>query len=103
MTKQSFVTRRNRLSFQPRYDTPVVMAAESDDSPFGRAVLITLAVLVLYVLSIGPVYRELSWKGRNFEDYPWLVAVYFPIVWTYHHCEPARDAIKWYLRRWSNY
>ena len=76
------------------------MASDSEVSPFARAVLITLAVVVLYVLSIGPVYHAVQWRGYAIEDCTWLLVTYSPIIWLSHHSEPAHRAIKWYMHQW---
>jgi hypothetical protein len=77
------------------------MSAESEASPLAHTVLITVAVLAVYVLSIGPVYRAVRSKGHAIEDYSWLSVAYSPLKWLYDHSEPAKDAFKWYLRLWS--
>ena len=68
------------------------MASDSENSPVARAVLITLAVLALYVLSMGPVWRE---TGLT-----WQVTAYQPILWTAEHCDPFAVALAWYLNLW---
>ena len=74
------------------------MAAESDESPAGRAVLIFFAVLVLYILSIGPAALYFPWE--EFE-YPTPENVYLPLFWAADHCLPVSEALRWYLALWG--
>ncbi|HEV7404174.1 MAG TPA: hypothetical protein VGO11_14635, partial [Chthoniobacteraceae bacterium] len=65
--------------------------------PFARAVLITVAALALYVLSVGPVGRATYY---GFRAPIWLRTAYHPLWWTAKHCEPVRGALYWYLNLW---
>ena len=79
------------------------MASDSEEAPFARAVLITLAVLALYVLSMGPVYRASlhdNLDGRPIRTPRWLDTAYYPITWTADHCDPVDKALQWYLYLW---
>ena len=74
------------------------MAAESDESPASRAVLIFFAVIALYVLSIGPVARY----GGYVETIPmWMQYPYFPLAWAVEHCNPVDKALDWYCDLWK--
>ena len=70
------------------------MASDSEVAPFARAVLITLAALALYVLSMGPVWRANSAVPE------WVITAYSPIVWIGRRCEPVKKAVTWYVRFW---
>ena len=72
------------------------MAAESDDSPAGRAVLIFFAVLALYVLSIGPLTRYGLWIPT------WVWVAYRPVGWAEEHCEPLEKVLNWYTHVWGD-
>jgi hypothetical protein len=76
------------------------MASDSEAAPFARAVLITVAVLALYVLSLGPVWRWRDTATYGSDGPPWVTTTYYPIWWTIEHCEPARKALLWYLNLW---
>lgn len=74
------------------------MAAESEASPFARAAVIAAAVLVLYVLSIGPANRcSFVWHSTP----TWVHTFYFPLVWTAEHCKPLDEALMWYNDLWT--
>ena len=84
------------------------MAAESDESSTGRAVLIFFAVLALYVLSFGPVCRysaktmlrsapiTFGYSGAAPRYPAWVQTVYFPLSWAAMHCRPIHEALAWY-------
>ncbi len=76
------------------------MASDSEEAPFARAVLVTLAVLALYVLSEGPVFRAALYGERP----PWVrrlaLTAYRPITWTAERCEPLENALLWYDGLW---
>ncbi len=71
---------------------------ERDEKRGGAGVAILCGMvflfgLLLYVLSIGP-WTWLMWQ------YPALVAwdgAYRPIYFVAEHCEPAMDALNWYI------
>lgn len=74
------------------------MAAETEESPFARVALIVVAVLALYVLSIGPAYR---YALQNYKTEPvWLINAYFPVLWTADHCKPVEVALNRYVNLW---
>lgn len=74
------------------------MDAESEASPFARAALIVIAVLMLYVLSIGPVNRyRLEIPKRA----SWLLSAFSPVWWGADHCQPLDKALLWYLAIWE--
>jgi hypothetical protein len=73
------------------------MASDSEEAPVARAVFITLAVVVLYVFSIGPVSRKFPY---GFPRESWADTVYYPITWTAKHCEPVDKALNWYFDLW---
>jgi hypothetical protein len=71
------------------------MAADSETSSFARGVVIVVAALALYVLSIGPVNRY----DKPFEPHPWM-EMYRPLFWIGEHCEPIAEALRWYEGLW---
>jgi hypothetical protein len=82
------------------------MASDSEASPFARAVLITIAVLALYVLSMGPVCRAIEhrYQLNGHEPPDWLdtaETAYYPIAWSARHCRPLDKALSWYLDLWT--
>jgi hypothetical protein len=72
------------------------MASDSAAAPIARVVLIMLAALALYVLSIGPVWPLTYWAHSP----NWVFSAYSPIWWTAEHCEAVGKALDWYLRLW---
>ena len=62
----------------------------------GWWVVWVLVAIVVYVLSIGPVFR--FWP----EPVPRAMAVlYSPMEFAYKHSSVAKRAIDWYLRIWG--
>jgi hypothetical protein len=53
-----------------------------------------LALVVLYPLSMGPLYRLAIAL-----DAPWLLILYTPFDWKMP--DPLDDIMKWYLRLWG--
>lgn len=78
------------------------MASDSEEAPVVRAVLITLAVLALYVLSLGPAYRyafdRATLSGLGTPN--WVITAYYPLTLTSQHCVPVRKALSWYKHLW---
>ncbi|HEV7406309.1 MAG TPA: hypothetical protein VGO11_25395 [Chthoniobacteraceae bacterium] len=71
------------------------MAAESDESPVLRAALIVVAVCVLYVLSIGPVYRYAGGLSM------WFHYAYRPLRLAGERWDAVGTPLRWYLDVWG--
>ena len=56
----------------------------------------TVALLALYVLSIGPA----CWLSRRLDTESFLV-IYQPVGWAGSHCRPFGDVLLWYLHFWG--
>jgi hypothetical protein len=54
---------------------------------------IPVVLLVLYPLSMGPIWRIASDETID--------AVYAPLIWASEHCEPLHAAMNSYLRLWG--
>ncbi|MBC7853453.1 MAG: hypothetical protein IAF94_08460 [Pirellulaceae bacterium] len=55
------------------------------------------ALVVLYVLSIGPA----SWIAMKYPaTEKWLEAVYFPVLAFRDQFRPVEGALNWYMRFW---
>jgi hypothetical protein len=63
--------------------------------PSHFSVLISL-LLLLYVLSIGPV-TWLSLHDPTGRVQSVFAPFYWPLIELYHQCAPARDALEWYV------
>ncbi len=62
-----------------------------------RRVLYSLGlVVVIYALSIGPVWRF----TRGFEDDHEVSQIYMPLIWLCLQSKPLNDAANWYLTQW---
>jgi hypothetical protein len=73
------------------------MASDSEEAPVARAVLITLAALALYVLSVGPLDRAIA---SGFRPPNWVITAYYPLDWTAEHCDPVAKVLGWYVHLW---
>ncbi len=59
-----------------------------------------LVVLVLYVLSMGPV----GWVWRHgylHISAATLQTIYFPLLWLVKNCQPVSNILNWYFSLWS--
>ena len=76
------------------------MASDSEEAPFARAVLITLAVLALYVLSHRTCVARQSTRGIDGGLSRRMAAgiSLLPHTWTASHCKPVGKALNWYLQ-----
>ena len=68
------------------------------------AVLATL--LVVYVLSVGPVAGWIAWRQRSEADLSderieSLESFYLPLIFIYDHCPPIRNPLEWYVDLWD--
>ncbi|HSU53042.1 MAG TPA: hypothetical protein VLT36_03165 [Candidatus Dormibacteraeota bacterium] len=61
-----------------------------------RWVIVLLVALVLYALSIGPVYRMVGSIYRADVN-----AFYVPVAWLYWHVPVAKQFYDWYLHLWK--
>jgi hypothetical protein len=81
--------------------------ADSGESKSGRRlmpILLAIAIppllLLLYVLSMGPVcYLQTSGTVEFNEDS--IARFYFPVEWAGANCRPVGKALLWYLGLWT--
>jgi len=79
------------------------MAPTADDrripTRHGTALAIVMAIVVFYVLSIGPAY----WLGeRGVLSAEYFDTAYFPLIWLTDRSEAAHEVVSWYLDEfWS--
>lgn len=57
-----------------------------------RIIPIILSVLLLYVLSFGPVSRLVGTVAPQ-----WYFTAYAPIIWAAQHSDAVNDCLVWYL------
>ena len=62
----------------------------------------TSAVLVLYVLGIGPVAWLALHTGVEAEIAPVAMVIYAPVVWLYNHTF-LQEPLDWYIHLWIGY
>lgn len=55
-------------------------------------------LLILYVLSTGPLYWEI-YEAFHANGSPWLAAFYYPVVLACQF-EPVSDWFNWYVGLW---
>ena len=76
--------------------------SERDDKRGGSGcaigcLLMLLVASVLYVLALGPA----EWLAARFpESVGFLDAIYAPLGFVAHHCEPLGKALNWYMSFW---
>jgi hypothetical protein len=73
------------------------MSDERKRRPKARLSLWTAAILLMYVLSTGPVCRA---RGHNDLDIGWTAIAYAPICWASGSCRPINEGIAWYTGLW---
>ena len=60
-----------------------------------------IVLLVLYVLSFGPVAWLIPSSGINvMTAYPVFSRVYFPLFWLAKKVKPFGDFLEWYIDLW---
>lgn len=64
-----------------------------------RRVIFWSITLVVYVLSLGPMYW--TWFDAKYnEGSPWIAVIYEPLYIVSEWCPPLARLIDWYLRLW---
>jgi hypothetical protein len=67
-------------------------------SSYRRTILLGVALLIVYVLSRGPVLAVVNATGRG-QDIAWVV--YTPLRWLCQAIPPLQGPLLWYERLWS--
>lgn len=85
--------------------TAVAEGGEEQEAPESRGfgftwyLLVTMAVLVVYFLSIGPMAR---YYARSRRPPAVIMSIYAPLGFLVQHCRPAERLVRWYvLDVWS--
>ena len=77
------------------------MRRQSKKKPWRSIAFATTTILLLYVLSLGPVW----WVVIRF-DYgqlrPILAPIYVPLIWAAIECPPLGSFLDWYLSFWTS-
>ena len=73
---------------------------EKRGAGFGIWCSVVFAMILLYVVSTGPVqFFATRWEiPHPFVD--GLEAFYAPLIWLYHHNDAAQAAFDWYFELW---
>jgi len=62
---------------------------------WGWVWVVVAGLVIVYVLSIGPVAR--SFRSRNIFPSRPVLLLYTPLEWVSEHCAPARRFFEWYV------
>jgi len=67
-----------------------------------KIVMTTVAILVLYVLSFGPVFRiyRMTGLGRDHPIAQILVIIYMPVSFLMMISDVVRSWMEWYMSLW---
>lgn len=64
-----------------------------------RILLQLVLVLVVYVLSVGPMYWKI-YEAYYLNGSPFIAQFYLPLILLYEHSEIARAVLNWYIGLW---
>jgi hypothetical protein len=101
-------TNSRAVCFNRRQEA-TAMAGEKREVARRWAATITglfVILLLLYVLSVGPVarwvsMRQQSTEGVSREQIESLESFYSPLILMYRHCPPIMNAMNWYVNLWE--
>jgi hypothetical protein len=83
-------------------EKPNEVDAESKHSPgFWGYIIWPTVVLMLYVLSFGPLYGSHSRSVIAFRETTTLSYIYLPVAWGYDNVPPFQKAMYVYMRWWD--
>jgi hypothetical protein len=66
------------------------------------AILVLVALPVLYVASVGPAVLLASRGMIQGDENSFAARFYSPLSFVHSNCEPARQALDWYVSLWDS-